>query len=88
MADTLTPFSKLINITSHKFPHCNTNILQPLPQRLLRSGENTARHASGQRVFDLTSPARPIPNEALGAVLVMKRMTGAIIDLGRARQAL
>ncbi|EWZ01051.1 hypothetical protein FOCG_11146 [Fusarium oxysporum f. sp. radicis-lycopersici 26381] len=60
MAGTLTPFSKLINITSHKFPHCNTNILQPSPQRLLRSGENTARHASGQRVFDLTSPARPI----------------------------
>ncbi|EWG46917.1 hypothetical protein FVEG_16038 [Fusarium verticillioides 7600] len=27
-------------------------------------------------------------NEALGAVLVIERMTGAIVDLGRARQTL
>lgn len=46
------------------------------------------RSSEGESGLPLGFVMRVSAKESLGAVLVIERMTGAIVDLGRARQAL
>ncbi|KAI8413005.1 hypothetical protein FOFC_06277 [Fusarium oxysporum] len=63
-------------------------LIRVLLKTYLDAASASARSSEEEQGMPLGFVMRVSANEALGAVLVMKRMTGAIIDLGRARQAL